>query len=94
VSSVVLRDYVSAYRSFRNTEFGSWYINAFVKVFMRHVHNMGLCAMLNTVSCKVYLVMIDVRSSLPLILDTYLVCVDSLHNIGHDFVGDVEYLGC
>jgi hypothetical protein len=37
----------SSYRSFRNTERGSWYINALVRVFMDKACSMDICAMLN-----------------------------------------------
>jgi len=37
------------YRSFRNTEVGSWYVNALVQVFMEDACKLDLCAMLNKV---------------------------------------------
>jgi len=40
----------SYFRSFRNTVYGSWYINAIVRVFMKHAHNTGVCAMMNMVN--------------------------------------------
>jgi len=37
------------YRSFRNIEVGTWYVNALVQVFMEDACKMDVCAMLNKV---------------------------------------------
>ena len=37
------------YRSFRNTENGSWYVNALVQVFMEDACKLDVCALLNKV---------------------------------------------
>ena len=42
---------LTAYRSFRNTEIGSWYVNALVRVFMEDACKLDVCAMLNKVFC-------------------------------------------
>jgi len=44
----------TVYRSFRNTENGSWYINALVRVFMEDACQLDVCAMLNKVSVSMH----------------------------------------
>jgi len=46
---IFIHDVVLVYRSFRNTEIGSWYINALVRVFMEDACKLDACAMLNKV---------------------------------------------